>query len=58
MQTSLRGIANKAIKNKKYRFLNLYTMLNYENLIDSWKQMNLKAALGEDNKLTGNMKKI
>jgi group II intron reverse transcriptase/maturase len=48
MQTSLRGIANKAQKNKKYRFANLYTMLNEANLLYCWKFVNKKAVAGVD----------
>jgi hypothetical protein len=48
MQTSLRAIANKARKNKKYRFANLYTMLNETNLHDCWKDVNKKAVPGVD----------
>jgi group II intron reverse transcriptase/maturase len=51
MQTSLRAISNKARKNKKYRFANLYTMLNETNLHDCWKDVNKKAVPGVD-KLT------
>jgi len=35
MQTSLQGIAKKAKLNKKYRFRDLYRLLNEENLLDS-----------------------
>jgi group II intron reverse transcriptase/maturase len=48
MQTSLQGIAEKARRDKKYRFRDLYRLLNEENLVDSWKCMNLKAASGVD----------
>jgi len=48
MQTSLRAIANKATKSKKYRFRNLYTMFNRENLEDSWRYLNRRAAPGVD----------
>lgn len=48
MQTSLRGIANKARKNKKNRFANLYTMLNEINLHYCWKFVNKKAVPGVD----------
>jgi RNA-directed DNA polymerase len=48
MQTSLRGIANKARKDKKYRFANLYTMLNETNLHYCWKFVNKKAVPGVD----------
>jgi RNA-directed DNA polymerase len=46
--TSLREIANKAEREKKYRFQNLYTMLNEMNLLDSWKYMNKSASYGID----------
>lgn len=48
MQTLLREIANKAEREKKYRFQNLYTMLNEVNLLDSWKYMNKSASYGID----------
>jgi RNA-directed DNA polymerase len=48
MQTSLQGIAKKAKLNKKHRFRDLYRLLNQENLQDSWKYLNSKAASGVD----------
>ena len=48
MQTSLQGIAKKAKLNKKYRFRDLYRLLNEENLQDSLKYLNNKAASGVD----------
>ena len=48
MRPSLRGIANRAKASKDYRFLNLYTMLNKEFLIDSWRYLNKSAASGVD----------
>jgi len=48
MQTSLQGIAKKAKLNKKYRFRDLYRLLNEENLLDSWKYLNNKADSGVD----------
>ena len=48
MQTSLRGIANKARRLKDYRFLNLYTMLNEGHLLDSWHYIKKNAAYGVD----------
>lgn len=48
MQTSLREIANKAEREKKYRFHNLYGMLNEINLFDSWKYINKSASYGMD----------
>ncbi len=48
MQTSLQGIADKAKRQPKNRFLNLYTMLNEENLLDSWRYLKKDAASGID----------
>ncbi len=48
MQTSLRGIAQKAKRNKKHRFENLYRLLNTRALAESWKRNNKKAAAGVD----------
>ncbi|MEW6738164.1 MAG: reverse transcriptase domain-containing protein [Acidobacteriota bacterium] len=48
MQTSLQAIANKAARDKRYRFSNLYRMLNVENTIDSWRLLNKRAATGVD----------
>ena len=48
MRTSLQGIAKKVKLNKKYRFRDLYRLLNEENLQDSWKYLNNKAASGVD----------
>ena len=48
MQTSLQGIAKKAKLNKKHRFRDLYGILNEENLLDSWRYLNNKAASGVD----------
>ena len=48
MKTSLQGIAKKAKLNKRRRFHNLYRLLNEENLLDSWKYLNNKAASGVD----------
>jgi RNA-directed DNA polymerase len=48
MRNSLRGIANKAKCQKKYRFLNLYTMLNETNLLDSWRYVKKNVAYGVD----------
>ena len=49
MQTSLRGIANKAKRDKKHRFRNLFGMLNEQFLTYSWKFLKKKAASGVDN---------
>ena len=48
MQTSLQGIAEKAKRQPDYRFLNLYTMLNEKNLLDSWRYLKKDAASGID----------
>jgi len=48
MQNTLRGIANKAKRLKKYRFFNLYTMLNEESLLDSWRYIKKNVACGVD----------
>lgn len=48
MQTSLRGIAKKAKEFSKYRFRNLYGMLNTNLLTEAWKKLNKKAAPGVD----------
>jgi group II intron reverse transcriptase/maturase len=48
MQTSLRGIANKAKRERQYRFQNLYVMLNEQNLRWCWGHLNKRAASGID----------
>jgi group II intron reverse transcriptase/maturase len=48
VQTSLQGIAKKAAEQKKYRFRNLYTMLNEKLLLDSWHLIRKDAAYGVD----------
>ncbi|MDY6857600.1 MAG: reverse transcriptase [Thermodesulfobacteriota bacterium] len=48
MQTSLQRTANKARRNKRHRFRNLYTILNGRFLIESWFRLNRKAASGVD----------
>jgi RNA-directed DNA polymerase len=48
MQTSLQGIANKADKDKKHRFGNLFVLLNEENLAYCWRFLNKEAASGVD----------
>lgn len=48
MHTSLRGIASKAKRLSSYRFLNLYTMLNEFNLLDSWRYVKKNTACGVD----------
>ncbi len=48
MQTSLRGIANKAKVNSRHRFGNLYGLLSESNLHWCFLQMNRKASPGVD----------
>lgn len=48
MQTSLRGIADKAARHKKYRFRDLFGMLNEEYLMSCWSFLNPKASPGVD----------
>jgi RNA-directed DNA polymerase len=48
MQTSLRGIANKAAINKTHRFQNLYSLLTFGFLLYCWQFVNKKAASGVD----------
>jgi RNA-directed DNA polymerase len=48
MPTSLQGIAKKAQSQKRYRFRNLYGMLNEELLRESWREIKKHAAAGVD----------
>ena len=48
MKTSLRAIAKKAAEQKKYRFGDLYRLLNEENLRWSFFQLRRDAACGVD----------
>lgn len=48
MINSLQGIANKARRNGKYRFKNLYTMIDKELLLGAWEGLNKKASPGVD----------
>lgn len=48
MKTLLQAISKRAKESKKYRFQNLYTMLNRENLLDSWQYLNRKSSPGID----------
>lgn len=48
MQTSLRGIANKAANDKPHRFGDLYRLLNEANLRESFYNLRKKAATGVD----------
>lgn len=48
MQTSLRGIANKAANDKQHRFGSLYRLLNEANLRESFYKLRKTAATGID----------
>jgi hypothetical protein len=48
VQTSLRGIANKARTDRKHRFQNLFGLIDKEWLLDSWRYINKHAARGVD----------
>ena len=48
VQTYLQAIANKAKSQPKYRFRNLYGMLNEDMLQDSWRFIRKDAAFGVD----------
>jgi RNA-directed DNA polymerase len=48
VQTSLRGIANKAKEKPEYRFRNLYGMIDEELLRLAWGELNKKAVAGVD----------
>ena len=48
MQTSLWGIARKAKQQKNHKFGNLYGLLNKDALYLAWKDINRKAATGDD----------
>jgi RNA-directed DNA polymerase len=48
MQTSLLGIANKAKQDKKYKFGNLYELINKEALYKAWQKINRSSAAGVD----------
>ena len=48
MQTSLRGIANKAANDKQHRFGDLYRLLNEANLRESFYKLRKNAATGID----------
>ncbi len=47
-QTSLRGIANKAVQDKTYRFRNLFGLLTVGFLFWCWGVINKKASAGVD----------
>ncbi|SDC69326.1 hypothetical protein SAMN04515661_11966, partial [Candidatus Frackibacter sp. WG11] len=48
VQTSLKGIAKKAKRLKKYRFRDLYRQINHSALSKAWDNINKKAAAGVD----------
>lgn len=48
MPTSMQGIAKKAKQEKKYRFRNLYRLINEGSLREAWTKINKKAAAGVD----------
>jgi RNA-directed DNA polymerase len=48
MQTSLRGIAEQARKDKRRRFTNLTKLLTYQYLVENFNILNKKAATGID----------
>ena len=48
VQTSLKNIARKAKREKKYRFRDLYRQINYGALKLAWLEINKKAAAGVD----------
>lgn len=48
MQTSLQRISQKAKRLKKYRFRNLYRLLDTIALKEAWKEINKKATAGVD----------
>jgi len=48
MPTSLQGIAQKAARQKGYRFRNLYGMLNEDFLKQCWRDIRQDAAAGVD----------
>ncbi len=47
-QTSLRGIARSASRNKRHRFRNLYGCLTPELLLQGWQRLNKHASSGAD----------
>ena len=48
MQTSLRGIADKARVKKEHRFQNLFGMLDEQSLIETYGRLNKSSAPGVD----------
>lgn len=49
VQTSLRGIATKAKHDRKYRFCDIYRLINRVTLMDAWYDLNKKSICGVDN---------
>lgn len=48
LQTSLRGIANRAKTDERHRFRSLYGLLNEEALLSTWTHVNKQATAGVD----------
>ncbi len=48
VQTSLQGIAEKARRDRKYRFCDVYRLINEEMLLVAWNEINKNAASGVD----------
>jgi RNA-directed DNA polymerase len=48
VQTSLQGIAKKARQDKKYRFCDVYRLINEQMLLVAWSEINKNAASGVD----------
>jgi len=48
VQTSLQGIAKKARQDGKYRFCDVYRLINEEMLLVAWNEINKNAAAGVD----------
>ncbi|TCT14865.1 hypothetical protein EDC18_10412 [Natranaerovirga pectinivora] len=48
LRTSLYEIERKATKNKKHKFENLYQLLNSQNLIKAYRDINKQASSGID----------
>ena len=53
VQTSLQGIAKRARESKKYRFYDLYRMINRISLMNAWLDINKGAASGVDKVTAG-----
>jgi len=57
MQTSLLGIAIKAKQNTKYKFGNLYELINKAALYEAWRQINKGSVSGVDNETVKEFRK-